>query len=397
MTELPFLLNGNFRSNPQYELIEWNRLSQSEQQALAGLSKDEEVFGLFRPIHADARLNYKVAYKEVALLYYTLQQQQMLPSYTRLQKQDEMNRNIARLVLEGILEVECQQGFVSGAAAHTEIYKMQEPGKDQASAAISGLSFLANLSLNALQYVVHLDKADIRGIASRLYTFNTIPVFAGKMTAVRSAEAIEQFLGFAKGAPYEWQLQQHWEKNTTSSGSKWLSWSRRGDSGSYSKNDSIYKLYISPQWESLPKVFTYSLKILSASKAFSFKIGNDPHGLLRPDKMVAYFHQHEDLLAMAGILQPGLQDIPPHGVPFTAQLDEKGILSWGVDPPGCDVLENFEGGSWRARVTEKLAAAIIQAKATGLQRQDSLQYALHKISLEGIDTSTWTPGQHIWQ
>ena len=117
----------------------------------------------------------------------------------------------------------------------------------------------------------------------------------------------------------------------------------------------------------------------------------DRHGLLRPDKFVVYFYSLEDLMDAAGTLKEELKEYEAQGVPFTAQLDNDGMISWGIDPAEKDVLESFEGGSWRAGVTEKLAAAIVQAKADGLTNGEASEYILNKISLEGIDPHSWMP------
>jgi len=400
MSILRYILDSNFRSNPRYELIEWNHLSQPEQQSLAGLCEDEEAFGIFRPLETSPLLSYKVAYKEVALLFYVLQHPSVLPAYTRIQDGEALNQQIARLVMEGILEIKGKDDFVSGAAAHDILYTGGALYTGRAASTNSEPSFIGNLSLNALRYIAHLSRLDthppgldthppgldIRGIASRLYCFNTIPTLAAFPTDVQT------FLKISDEASCP--LARDWNK--TSSNGKWLSWFRKGMRHFSGKDTRNYKMYISPIVELLPETFQKSIGILSASKAFSFKVGNDYHGLLRPDKMVVYFSQQEYLLETAAELRSALAGITPQGVPFTAQLDDTGLLSWGVDPPGRDVLENFEGGSWRARITERLAAAIVQAAATGLQQQEIVDYALNRIGLEGIDTHTWIPEKNIW-
>ena len=85
-----------------------------------------------------------------------------------------------------------------------------------------------------------------------------------------------------------------------------------------------------------------------------------------------------------------LDEFQPQGVPFTAQLDNKGILSWGIDPANEDILKDYEGGSWRAQITEKIALVIAEAKSQNLTRNEVIEYALNKISLDGIDTVTWS-------
>ena len=373
MSVLRYILDSSFRSSPAYELVEWNNLSQPEQQSLAGLCEDEEAFGIFRPLEASPLLSYKVAYKEVALLFYVMQHQSTLPAYTLTQDSEALNQQIARLVMEGILQIRKKDGFVSGAAAYDILY----------TSTASSIK-TTNLSLSALRYVAHLSALDIRAIASRLYCYNTMPILATSRIDVAT------FLKLNDDSC----LRRNF--NRMSSNGHWISWSRKGIKSPPGKNSRTYKMYISPILDFLPETFQKSMEILSASKAFSFKIGNDYHGLVRPDKMVVYFSQQEHLLAAAAGLRPALSGIKPQGVPFTAQLDDTGLLSWGVDPPGRDVLENFEGGSWRARITELLAAAIAQAAATGLQPQEIVDYALNRIGLEGIDTLTWIPEKNIW-
>ena len=380
MSVLRYILDSDFRSNPRYELIEWNNLSQPEQQSLAGLSEDHEAFGIFKPLVADPALTCKVAYKEVALLFYVLQHQSTLPAYTRTQNSDALNKEIARLIMEGILEIAMEKkDFVSGAAAHDTLYT--------ASSTPTTTSSIASLSLNALHYVAHLKATDIRAIASRLYCYNTMPT-ASFTTPIN----IEAFLNISGETSR--QLTEAWDK--VNSTGKWFSWFRKGKQPFSGEITSTYKMYISPTMELLPEAFQKALPILSASKAFSFKTGNDLHGLLRPDKMVVYFSDQQQLLSTAAQLIPALAGIKAQGVPFTAQLDDTGLLSWGVDPPGRDVLENIEGASWRARVTERLAAAIVQAAGIGLRQQEIIDYALSKIGLEGIDTHTWIAEDNIW-
>jgi len=98
-------------------------------------------------------------------------------------------------------------------------------------------------------------------------------------------------------------------------------------------------------------------------------------------------------------LKPRLHDCPAHGVPFTAALDDEGLLSWGVDPPASvQLLEWQPRESWRLWLTNRLANALLTAKrapATATQRSP-WQYALDRVRLEGIDIDTWTPSADVW-
>jgi hypothetical protein len=130
-------------------------------------------------------------------------------------------------------------------------------------------------------------------------------------------------------------------------------------------------------------------------RANAFKIGKDLSGVLRPDKMIIYFSRQEQAEEAADRILAQLKGCPVHGVPFTAQLGSP-LLSWGKDPAAeRDVPPWLARQSWRLWVTNRLAVALAQA----LQRVDdhpaaSLEpwiFALDRLSLEGIDTNTWTP------
>ncbi|MBL7793491.1 MAG: hypothetical protein JNK77_14265, partial [Saprospiraceae bacterium] len=104
--KLHFLPTNTFRVGRQYELVESNRIAQSAPPALAVLFSDPDVYGLFVPVDPQSKLSPKVAYKDVALLYYSLQTEGRLPRFMLNVYDDETNVTVARLVLDGIVEVE---------------------------------------------------------------------------------------------------------------------------------------------------------------------------------------------------------------------------------------------------------------------------------------------------
>jgi hypothetical protein len=59
------------------------------------------------------------------------------------------------------------------------------------------------------------------------------------------------------------------------------------------------------------------LEVLQHSAARCFKVAPSIEGLVRPDKLIAYFRDHDDLTAVAGELAVGLRGMPAQGVPFT--------------------------------------------------------------------------------
>src|SRR6266498_471555 len=212
------------------------------------------------------------------------------------------------------------------------------------------------------------DEAKMRTIANRLYTYNTMPWDSSLKRNFTENTDTRDLVFSASHNSLISILNKEWNLINDPAKDHWLGWTRRhfADTSSTQTDRCTYKLYISPVISDLPKVMNIALPILTSSDAFSFKIGNGIQGLLRPDKMVAYFDNKSSLLQAAGELKNKLVDCNVQGVPFTAQIDDKVILSWGVDPPGSDVLDAIEGGSWRCRVTDQIALATILAKAEKL-------------------------------
>src|SRR5437868_10539052 len=75
----------------------------------------------------------------------------------------------------------------------------------------------------------------------------------------------------------------------------WFQWQAREMRSGGSGSSRHYKLYISPQPDFIRDAFHASVEALAESDAHHFKIGKDAAGLLRPDKMVAYFSSFESL------------------------------------------------------------------------------------------------------
>ncbi len=107
--------------------------------------------------------------------------------------------------------------------------------------------------------------------------------------------------------------------------------------------------------------------------------------------MVIYFRQFADLREVALKIMNCLEGCAPHGVPFTAELAGAGLLSWGIDPPDeAHVLPWLEGESWRGKVCNRLALALVQA-GNEPDSSSAARFAIQRLRLEGIDTNTWTP------
>ncbi len=386
--KLHFLLNAVFQSNPKYALIEWDSLHQPEQEVLAGSSiNSADIFGVFKPLAPQEGLSMKLAYKEVALLFYFLQQPGKLPNYIRAGYDDDMNMMLAKLVMEGVIQIESNGDFLSGTLAFKQLY--EDNGHRQS------WKYIETLSSKAIEYVVQLNYLDLGAALTRLYSYNTIPPPL-KNSAFNAPDETESFSDGENGPQTERELLKHWIRHSPTKEFPWLMYTRDLNGYNRTKNNVTYKMYVSPLPSSLREVYEKTIMLLSSTKAFSFKTGINQDGMLRPDKFVIYFHEYEHLHEAAALLNTQLKEYPVQGVPFTAQLDDTGLLSYGIDPPGNNKLDS-QGGSWRAHVAEKLAVAVLQAKEAQLDAKDAYEYIINKIYLEQIDPHTWVPQQDIWK
>jgi hypothetical protein len=172
---------------------------------------------------------------------------------------------------------------------------------------------------------------------------------------------------------------------------EWLSWHRRERTSGQRREGNRYKLYVSPIAEDVREAFTAVARNLGGSGATAFKIGPNAHGLLRPDKMVVYFDARAELHAFGATLARDLAGVRPHGVPFSAELAEGGLLSWGVDPARDGItVGTYVDESWRIWICNRLAVALVSAKASA-PAMAPWRCALARLWLLGVDSRTWTP------
>lgn len=378
------VLGRGYRANPAFELVLFDRLEAREREALAELRRDPDLYGILRPREPSAALGVKSVDRETALLFLTLREPGPLPSYMKAMLGDGTLRVVARLVADAILEVEQEGSFLSGAAALALF------GERQAGNGAGGR--LADLSLAALRYVQDLAEDDPLSLSFRLYGYNRRPLTPAWKRLLPKGENVLAWLGIGRGGPRRQLLDRGWER-TGGSAEWWLSWRSRQD-GDLSGGGATWKLYVSPVPEALPGSFGDILEALAAARAAQFKVGADALGILRADKIVAYFPSFERLAAAAEALEARLSGIPAQGVPFTSEIGGAGLLSWGVDPPREEAAFG-SGESWRLWLTHRLARALLSARSA--QAAEPWRFALERVRLEGVDTDTWTPGAVLWK
>lgn len=391
--EHPEILTRAFRASPSYELVLFDRLPDEQRRQLADLARDPELYGVLRPRPSAEKgsgsgLSLKSADRDTALLFFTLQEPGPLPAYVLTQLGEATARTIARFVADGVLEVDRGDGtFLSGAAAlplfASPTVRPEKEGR------------IAALSRSALRCVQALPTDDVRALSLRLYSYNRQPLTPRWKSLLPDAEAVERHLGIAAGGPHRKALDRGWRRLQRTEG--WIAWSSRAVGGDAEglPDQPTWKLYVSPRPEALEEGFGAILDALTAARARQFKVGENAAGLLRADKIVAYFPTFERLAEAAEAVVTRLAGAPAQGVPFTSEIGGDGLLSWGMDPPRSERAWSA-GESWRAWLAHRLARALLAGRDAG-EGIEPWRFALDRLRLEGIDTDTWTPGALLWK
>lgn len=366
-----------FRSNAAVELKQLADLTPEQRDAFNELEADPDFYALFVP-RPPSKMTMKSVERSVAELFRSLAMPSRL-DHTLL------GDDAIDLVLDGILEIETGGGFVSGADAFPFICPaLPEHELTDAS---------AKLSRDALLYAEDLETSDPGALTAALYLYNRIPMSPFWTTRFADREAILSHIGAGDGSLHA-LLDRGWLLSDGARG--WLHWAavrfepRAAD-------EVTYKLYVSPRPERLRDVFEAVVRVLALFPGVSFKIGDSAAGLLRPDKFVAYFATREELFEAAAMLRGALAGCDAQGVPFTAGLDDAGLLSWGVDPPDTDRVLSWLGRqSWRTWVVQRIGAAMAVAKNARGAPIEPWRFALERARRHGIDVASWTPSPALW-
>lgn len=367
-----------FRSSPLIELKPFAGLGPGQREQFRDLESDPDFYGLFIP-KPPLTITLKSAARQTAVLF------QSLATPARIERSlledGESAADLVDLVLDGILEIENGDGFVSGADALSIIGEsVREAG--------------GTLAQNALSHAQELETNDPQTLAMALYHYHQIPLSPFWKTRFASARAILAHVGADRGA-----LRALLERNWTFSGdtSAWLSWTSVVAPVRHDHERATYKLYVSPRPERIRDALEVLVRVLTDTPA-SFKMGSSAAGLLRSDKLVAYFATREQLDEAASMMRRELAGCDAHGVPFTAPLDESGLLSWGVDPPETErLLRWLQRSSWRLWIAQRLGGAMAVAKSARTPTAVApRRFAVARVQRLGVDVETWTPSASLW-
>jgi hypothetical protein len=346
---------------------------------LQALRHDPQCYGILRP-RSDARLTIKSVTTDAALLFLTLQNGARLPQSVIDALGDRCDSFIGKMVLDEILQVDVDGVMLCGPAA---IGIIDSESRSQPE------RFIATLSRRALEYAEVLDISSALELSDRLYSYNRAAASALWRRTLRDRLAVESYLGIG-GARLEAMLDASWIRLPEHSTTGWIAWrSKRAVANPISPS---YKLYISPTCEVVGAVLGSVVEAASRFGTSRWKIGSDIYGLLRPDKLILYFESFTSLREAAAYLLEHLEGCPSQGVPFTAELEARGLLSWGIDPPPEDTsVPWLNRQSWRSRICNILASALLLAKSAPSNRVSASRFAALRLRLEGIDTDSWTP------
>lgn len=376
----PFL-RRRLRTSEAFELVLYDRLKPDEQQRLGHLARNPDLYGVLLPKARGGSV--KAVDRETALLLFCLREPGILPHYAARDLDEISLAQLKDLVLSGILEVEGDGGFVTGSQAFDLLPRSTVKG---------AMESLAWLSRRAVRHVAFLGLQDGAQIFQRLYAFHSVPLTRAWCRRLGSDEAVRRFLEW-DARHLESKLSRHW-RFQNEIGAPWWSWWRRLPSTTGSSSSAVYKLYVSPAMEDLPRTFHHLVDGVAETRARGFKIGRGALGLLRPDKMVLYFDDFEDLAEAANLLANAFRDVQAQGVPFTSEIALGGLLSWGVDPPWTARLPEQRSQSWRTWIVQRLANYLTEYDGA---TEAAAEFVIERLRLQGVNTDSWNPCPALWQ
>jgi hypothetical protein len=361
---------ARLRANPGYQAVPLNRLAPEDRSALV---IEPEDYGVLLPRRGNTLAPLAIDC-DTALLFLTLQEPGPPPDFLFAQGESRGEQTLHKLLLDQILELDGPDGYVSGAGACALIgVTPVEPSHS-----------LTRLAIDALQFAAAWPVADRWSLTQKLYEYNRRPLTPRLRARFPDRAAIARMLGLLGAGPTREALDTYWKQHEP--GEAWTVFDVRRAGAA--RGARLCKLYLGIAFEELPQRLPAIAEALGESEALQFKIGAGLGGMLRPDKLVAYFPSKETLLRASRRLLPAIAGATVHGVPFSAGIDAQGLLSWGSDPlpesPG-------EGLSWRQWICRKSAEALVRARGEVNASLPAWRFALERLRLDGIDTATFMP------
>ncbi|WP_368711760.1 hypothetical protein [Paraburkholderia caribensis] len=295
-------------------------------------------------------------------------------------KLDVRIADIASLVFDGLLEAaDHRAAFVSGPKALDIFLKRTRPSIPS--------GYLSCISREAIDFYARVETATPIDLAWKLYQFNRYPVTPESAARWFRPDFDELMLGRATYAQRR-LLGEHFERVLDAERLGWIAWTAKAFRHAKDTSERC-KLYVSPRPDQTAWAFREVVDYVPESAATGFKLGVYSHGLMRPDKIVLYFDDFAALRRTHATLESRLSGVPVQGVPFSCQLDARGLFSWGADPRTRGHLSWHSDDSWRMWVCNRLAGALFDGRRAQLSPEDVMRYALVRAELHGVDVQTW--------
>jgi hypothetical protein len=372
------LAHRTLRTNPRAIVTAWADLQPGDRDLFRELRADPDFFGIVAL--SRSRGSVESINGRTAALLSELRSPGKLPEPACEFLLRDNGEPLMRLVLDDILQIETESGFLGGCAA---LALFPELRNDQ-----TPIGPLQRLSEDALRYAGSLRIADPDTLAERLYAYGTEPTNVARTPPLLRSSNLAETLTMSSGELARaikpvWHGPRHYRPRS------WWTFSTRAYRPA---PDSLrHKLYVSPAIDVLGRAMAIAIPVLKRCFCTAFKIGGTPLQLLRPDKFVTYFADEPSMRHAASNLAIALKAIPAQGVPFTAAVDDAAIVSWGIDPPADTQPLSWQArDSWRTLVTRRLAWYLVAARDTATPSVTAWEFARTRLRLDGVDTIYWT-------
>lgn len=364
-------LDRDVRLNPAYRLRSSAELSEAEVGTLRKLGVDSSMSYWVLTADPSTGLPDKVVDPSGADLLMGLVKPGRFPG---------SEARLLYLMFDDVLQVGSASGFVGGPAAYMELAGDEEVP--------SPLDRLATLSRDAVAYAERLEISSVEQVTARLYCYHRIPLKPAFRHRFPGPGSVLHVMGDDDPRSH---LTRYWTRyRGVSATEDWISWHRSGE-GSVHTALFPYKLYVSPGIDAVEDAMPPMVEALTESGALAFKVGPDAAGLLRPDKAVVYLRDAQELDRVARAVGQALDGIPAHGVPFTAELAGKGLLSWGGDPRAGEEPLGAETESWRISVCRRLAEGLAASRRGQVRPGWGARFAVARLALDGVDVTSFAP------
>jgi hypothetical protein len=307
---------------------------------------------------------------------------------------------VKRLIVDGVLQVLHNGEFVSGPHF---VEVLAKSGQDADSSTAEGNACQRRYSIAALQYGQRLVGLSEQDLALRLYCYGRQPISPKLRRWLPNREAVAEYLALVPPGLVQGLRQGGWAQVPDQHWYQWvapqsLHEGQAEPPGAWQARPApSYKLYVSPLLRQTDAALRHVVgTICSEPGPTGFKVGAELTGICRPDKLVVYFSSLEELHRVAEILRAQLADLDGCGVPFTAMITNDGMLSWGADPPVRATARGLRGTSWRMWLARRLAHYLLTCRSSGVTSLEPWQFALNRLSLSGVNTTSWTPSVGAW-